>query len=95
MFSFTGKKDDFFHSSHLIPLIRPFTATAMLDLYSRHVSQPPQSFEYTCTSPVFCGERLTLHGKLDANSGSFAVWAVNEMESVVAKGTITPSSPNQ
>lgn len=59
----------------------------MLDLYSKNVAFPLKEFEYSCTFPVYCGELLSVHGKVDKSNGNCLLWATNSLGSVVAKGT--------
>ena len=67
----------------------PLTTTLLLDLVRRNKPEGAtiDSFEYSCTAPIFPNQVLTLNGKLNAENGTCLVWATNHLDSVVAKGT--------
>ncbi|KAJ3271680.1 hypothetical protein HDV01_006459 [Terramyces sp. JEL0728] len=65
----------------------PFSLTLLVDCFGRHSKDEIKSFEYTCTAPVFVNQNLHIHGKYTEDG--CLMWATNDEESVVIKGTIT------
>ncbi|KAJ3319687.1 hypothetical protein HDV06_006103, partial [Boothiomyces sp. JEL0866] len=63
----------------------PFSLTLLMDSFGRHSNSEIKSFEYTCTAPVFVNENLHIHGKF--TDDGCLMWATNDQDSVVIKGT--------